>query len=108
MSLWYHHRLRWRLPWGVRLRAAQLLLAAVLAARGGRAESHAADGPELEALLSERLWPALGISPAVHDALQPFLLFQAYCGSSALGTLGPPFAALAGLSVQPVCASTPA
>ena len=91
-----HHRLRWRLPWGVRLRAAQLLLAAVLAARAsGKEGAPLADGPELEQLLAERLWPALGISGAVQDALQPFLLFQAYCASGALRVWTLPALALA-------------
>ena len=90
-----NHRLRWRLPWGVRLRAAQLLLAAVLAARaGGKGGEATSDDPELEQLLCERLWPALGISAAVHDALQPFLLFRAYCESGAHRTLGPALMAL--------------
>lgn len=30
----------------------------------------------LQELLAEHLWPALGISREIEDALQPFILFQ--------------------------------
>jgi hypothetical protein len=81
-------RLRWRLPWGVRMSLAQLLLGGVLAAREGGSSDGGTEGTELEALLRERLWPALGISDAVHDALQPFMCFQGYVrtGGACSGT----------------------
>ena len=64
--------LGWKFPWAVRVRVAVLLLPAA----GSSFGSGALAG--LQELLAEYLWPALGISSEIEDALQPFILFQQF------------------------------
>jgi hypothetical protein len=56
----------------LRVRVAELLLPAAGSSFGTGAL------PGLHELLAEHLWPALGISREIEDALQPFILFQQF------------------------------
>jgi hypothetical protein len=59
-------------------------VALLLMAGAQQAHRHAlTDAGDLERLLLDYLWPALRISPAAQEAMQPFLDFQCYCRTGA-------------------------
>ena len=65
-------RLGWKLSWGVRVRMAELLLPHAATSFGQ------APLMGLREQLAEHLWPALGVTPEIQDALQPFIYFQQF------------------------------
>ncbi len=69
------NRLGWNIPWSVRIKVALLLMASVQQCRG----EVLSEAGELEALLADRLWPAMRISDSVLETLKPFQYFQQYC-----------------------------
>ena len=65
-------RLGWKFPWAVRVHMAELLLPHATNSFGQ------AELQGLRELLTEHLWPALGITAEIQDALQPFIYFQQF------------------------------
>ena len=65
-------RLGWKFSWGVRVRMAELLLPHAATSFGQ------APLLGLREQLAEHLWPALGVTAEIQDALQPFIFFQQF------------------------------
>ena len=65
-------RLGWKFSWGVRVRMAELLLPHAATSFGQ------APLTGLREQLAEHLWPALGVTAEIQDALQPFIYFQQF------------------------------
>ena len=65
-------RLGWKLPWAVRVRVAELLLPHAATSFGE------ASLMGLREALAQHLWPPLGVTAEIQDALQPFIYFQQF------------------------------
>ncbi|CAK0780416.1 hypothetical protein CVIRNUC_005046 [Coccomyxa viridis] len=76
-----HTRLGWKFSWGVRVRMAELLLPHAATSFGQ------APLLGLREQLAEHLWPALGVTAEIQDALQPFIFFQQFWRTGDLALL---------------------
>ncbi len=72
----------WSFPWGVRVRLAERLLLAMFDSLDEA--QYVEEWGELEGLLRQELWPALGVSDAVHHSCFAWLHFRWGAGGAGL------------------------